>query len=66
MTVDSSFPEFAHTNGEADRTVAVYVRSVLALLENGYQVSFSSALRDMPYLPAVVEDSQEFGLCFSA
>ena len=65
-SVDYSFHEFAHTIGKADRTVAVCIGSVLALLVDGYHVSFSPALRNMPCLPAVVEDSQEFGLCFGA
>ena len=65
-SVDHSFHEFAHTTGEADRTVAVCICSVLALLVDGYHVSFSPALRNMPCLPALVEDSQEFGLCFGA
>ena len=59
-SVDHSFHEFARTTGEADRTVAVCICSVLALLVDGYHVSFSPALRNMPCLPAVVEDSQEF------
>ena len=66
VSVDHSFHEFTHTTGEADRTVAVCICSVLALLVDGYHVSFSPALRNMPCLPAVVEDSQEFGLCFGA
>ena len=65
-SVDHSFHEFAHTTGEADRTVAVCIYLVLALRVDGYHVSFSPALRNMPCLPAVVEDSQEFGLCFGA
>ena len=64
--VDHSFHEFALTTGEADMTVAVCICSVLALLVDGYHVSFSPALRNMLCLPAVVEDSQEFGLCFGA
>ena len=67
-SIDHSFHEFAHTTGarEADRTVAVCICSVLALLVDEYYVSFSPALRSMPCLPAVVENSQEFGLCFGA
>ena len=65
-SVDLSFHDFAHSTGEADRTATVCVRSILALLVHGYHVSFSPALRDMPSLPAVTEDSQVFGLCFSA
>ena len=60
-SVDHSFHEFAHTTGEADRTVTVCICSILALLVDGYHVRFSPALRNMPCLPAVVEDSQEFG-----
>ena len=63
---DQSYHEFAHTTDEADRTVAVCVALILALLVDGYHVSLPPALRDMPCLPAVVEDSQGFGLCFSA
>ena len=63
--VDQSFHAFAPTD-EADRTIGVCICSIFVLLVNEYHVSFSPALRNMPYLPAVVEDSQEFELCFGA
>ena len=63
-SVDNFFLEFACTTGVADRLIAVCICSVIALLVDGYHVSFSPALRNMPCLPVLVEDSQEFG--FSA
>ena len=65
-SVDQSFHDFAHTTGEADRTPAVCVRPVRALLVDRYHVRFWPALMDMPCLQAVIEDCQEFGLCFGA
>ena len=62
-SVYQSFHEFAHTTGEADRTIAVCICSILALVD-GYRVSFSPALRNTPCLSTVVEDSRDFGLCF--
>ena len=56
-SVDHSFPEFAYATGQADRMVAVCVRSVLAVLLDGFHVGFSPALRDMPCLPPVIGDS---------
>ena len=63
-SVDLSSHEFANTTGETERTIAVCISSILAILVDGHHVSFSPALRNMPYLPAVVEHSREFGLCF--
>ena len=63
-SVDHSFHEFANTTGETDRTVAVCVCLVLAILVDGYHVSFSPTLGNVPCLPPVIEDSQEFELCF--
>ena len=54
-SVDHSFHEFAHTTGEADRTVAVSICSVLALLVDGYHVSFSPAPRNMPCLQLLLK-----------
>ncbi|KAL8566937.1 hypothetical protein ACOMHN_059737 [Nucella lapillus] len=52
--------------GKLPTAIAVSPGFVVALLVDGHHVSFSPALWNMPCLPAVVEESKEFGLCFGA